>query len=147
VISRKSLALATVATTKSPRGTGRLLIKETIVFIQDEGISVIGLDAPSSGIGKIGGASTLALVRRGIVVVLRIIGIGFVLILFVWDIEISEPFKLEVVISALRNIIHVVILVSTVHVTFEVGLIERHITCKNMSVECTGVVTTRELTI
>jgi hypothetical protein len=107
VIGRKALALAAVATTEGTRDARRLLVKEVVVFVQDEGLSIVVLAAHSEaldslmGLGRRSLAGALTLAATGVVIVLRIVGTGLVLVVIFWDTEIIKAIELEVIVIGL----------------------------------------------
>jgi hypothetical protein len=107
MVRRKTLSLTTVTAAEGTRNTGRLLVEEIIVFVQNEGLGVVGL---STGDKTLEGltllretvrSSALALRASGYVVILRIIVICLVLIIVLRDTEIVEAVELEVAIVGL----------------------------------------------
>lgn len=107
MVRRKTLSLTTVTAAEGTRNTGRLLVEEIIVFVQNEGLGVVGL---STGDRTLEGltllretvrSSALALRASDVVVILRIIVICLVLIIVLRDTEIIEAVELEVAIVEL----------------------------------------------
>jgi hypothetical protein len=107
VVGRKALTLAAVATTKGTRDAGRLLVEEFVVFVQDEGLAVVVLTRHSEaldslvGLGRRSLSGALALAATDVVIVLRVIGIGLVLVVIFWDTEIIKAVELEVIVIGL----------------------------------------------